>query len=314
MSQFTPTAKIVADSVSVDGDRITTMQVTGHRFILAEINTHRILSKNSASSRAIPLRRQIERVRADLAWPVSWPAEQKGMQGGAELDEVTVRQARNEWRMSSEDAVLVAERLGRLGVHKSVANRVLEPYLSHTIVITGTAWDNFFDLRTDADAQPEIRVLAEAMQDAYLKSTPKQVRPFGWHLPYVDLEDWKAMQRRTALGEDMALPMCQVSAARCARTSYLTQEGKRDIEIDLRLYDRLITDRVGAGKPVHWSPLEHVATPWPANRQSQDLSFLDGTGETWGVPVGHLPVVGNLLGWRSLRTEVETKTGEVTYR
>lgn len=315
MSQFTPSAKIIADSVSVDGDRITTMQVTGHRFILAEFNTHRVLSRNSASSRAIPLRKQLERIRADLAWPVTWPVEQKGMQGGEPLSAEDQHQVRNEWRMASEDAALAAERIGvKFGVHKSVANRLLEPFMQHTIVVTATAWDNFFALRTDADAQPEIRVLAEAMQAAYVESTPTQVRPFGWHLPYVDEQDWEAMRHRTALGENMTPQMCQVSAARCARVSYLTQEGKRDIEVDLGLYDRLVTDRVAASKPVHWSPLEHVATPWPANRQSQDLSFLDGTGETWGVPVGHLPVVGNLLGWRSLRTEVETKTGEVTYR
>jgi thymidylate synthase ThyX len=115
-------------------------------------------------------------------------------------------------------------------------------------------------------AQPEIRVAAEAMRAAYDASTPVAVPHGQWHTPYVHDED----------GDLDDETKRQVSAARCARVSYLTHDGRRDIEKDLVLYDRLVTAR-----PPHWAPLEHVATP-----ATDDEAPL-----------------GNLRGWRQLRHE-----------
>ena len=52
-------AEIIADTYcEFTDERVTTMEVTMHRFVLAEFNTHRVFSRNSASSRAIPVRKQ----------------------------------------------------------------------------------------------------------------------------------------------------------------------------------------------------------------------------------------------------------------
>lgn len=310
-------AKVIADSISTDGVRLTTVQATSNRFILAEANTHRTWSRNSASSRAIPLAKQIKRIMEELAYPSVFPAEQKGMQGGEALSEEEQRAARIVWEDASEDARDAAETLGRLGVHKSVANRLLEPFMWHTMCITATAWENFFLQRCHPDAQPEIRLMAEAIRDAMAESTPQKLDPGEWHLPYVG-DDEETLDQ-LAGKVDAPAPWdlaAKVSAARCARTSYLTQEGKRDIQADLDLYARLV-ERESLADPRHWSPLEHVATPWPQNRQDDyrhGLNFdgLDGINRY--VSTSHLPRVGNLLAWRSLRTEEETRLGAVTFR
>lgn len=320
MSEDQIYAKVIADSVSPDGVRLTTIEGRLHRFVLAEMNTHRVISKNSASSRAIPFVKQVARVEKSPAVPVVFPAEQKGMQGG---DEVSYPEtALEHWLGGSEDAITTARNLASENVHKSIVNRVLEPYQMHTIVCTATSWQNFFDQRCHPDAQPEIRVFAEAVQAAMAESTPKRLVEGEWHLPYIDAEDWEAVRQEKIqdvrnLGRSMYPEMVKISAARCARTSYETQDGKRDFHQDLALYDRLTNrqqDAAFAHSPIHWSPLEHVATPWPSNRQSIGIDFRGFDGKWHDVPTSHLPLVGNLLGWRSLRTEVETITGSVTHR
>jgi thymidylate synthase ThyX len=321
-----PSAKIVADSISPEGVRLTTGEVRIQRFMLPEWNTHRTLSRNSGSNRAIPVNKTIQRILDDLAMPVSWPAEQKGMQGGEELDEQTVTQAKANWALAAERAIEAARAMQELGLHKSVINRLLEPFQWHTIVATATAWQNFFDLRLDTDAQADIRWAAKALKAAMDESTPKLLDEGLWHLPYWDREidgdafalwaranwpsesaplGWRHDQMRAAGYPSIFTILVRVSAARCARVSYLTHDGKRDIGEDLRLYDQLVTNRVGTGKGVHWSPLEHVATPWAANRQVVPQLFRSIGGESVQVDTSHLPRIGNLLGWRSLRTEVE---------
>lgn len=297
-------AKIIADSISPEGVRLTTFQITCHRFVLAEMNTHRTLSRNSASSRAIPLTKQLKRVMETPALPLKWAGEQKGMQGGDEIEDI--RAAEQLWLAARDTSVKMA---GSLGfdhfVHKSIANRLLEPFMWHTIVCTGTAWENFFEQRCSPLAQPEIKAVADLMKAAYDESEPRELKQGEWHLPYVDAED---LDQETSIEV-----VCQISAARCARVSYLTQEGKRDPDADQQLYFRLTS-----AEPPHWSPLEHVATPWGWNRQEGCIHFgqdPDADKDTFTcVPLDHLPRVGNLLGWRSLRTEVEAQKGAVTYR
>jgi thymidylate synthase ThyX len=296
-----PSATIIADSLSPYGERLTTFQVCMHRFVLAEANTHRIFSRNSASSRAIPLHKQIEKVLTDPAIPVVWASEQKGMSGGAEIQDPEGAKAR--WEEAAKDAAGWAKSLGNINVHKSIANRLLEPFLMHTVVITATGFNNFFHLRLAAAAQPEIRLVAEAMKTAFDASTPTTLREGFWHLPYIDREDIDAAekwlyespggvskQRVTSL-------LVQMSTARCARVSYETQGGKRDIPEDIRLYTQLS----GNG---HYSPMEHVATPDPTNRTVATLAFQNLEGEEVYVERA-IPLFGNFIGWRQHRLEVE---------
>jgi thymidylate synthase ThyX len=268
-------AKIIADSISPNESRLITLQVTIHRFVLSEFNTHRAFSRNSASSRAIPVKKQIDRVLNDPAIPISWPLEQPGMQGGAELS--TNRDyAIREWLIARDHAVESVRQLQELGVHKSITNRLLEPWMWQVIVCSSTEWQNFFDQRAtrfSPFAQPEMRAAADAMFDAIESSSPVLVQPGEWHLPYVDEDEFNLSDKEDGpeLGE---LEMAKMSSvARCARVSTLNQEGKRDLDSDLKLYDRL-----AKSVPPHASPLEHIATP-----------LVDG------------PPMGNFAGWRQLR-------------
>lgn len=267
-------ARVVADSISERGHRLTTIEVTFHRFVLAEFNTHRVFSRNSASSRAIPFPKQLQRVRDNPAIPVEWRAEQKGMQGGDLLEPDAAAEAERHWLVARNMATAAAEQLASQGAHKSIVNRLLEPFMWHTVIVTATEWDGFWHQRVSPLAQPEIRVAAEAMKAAYDASAPVELQDDDWHLPYLRDEDYGDAEG------DLDL-LRKVSVARCARVSYLTHDGTRSLEKDLELYERLVS-----ADPMHASPLEHVATP--SNPETDPLGPL-----------------GNFVGWRQLRHLVE---------
>ncbi len=237
-------ARVLLDSVSEAGIRLTTMEVTFPRFVLAEFNTHRQFSRNSASSRAIPTAKIIERVEHDPVTPFEWGRNEKGMSASEVLAEEEEDNARIAWLAARDCAVTQARKLHELGVHKQVVNRLLEPFLWHTVIVTATEWENFFELRCSRNAQPEIREAALRMREAMNGSTPSLVRLGQWHTPLIQPDE---------LSLDGEVRK-RVSAARCARVSYLTHEGSREIEKDLELYERLKHDR-------HLSPFEHVASP-----------------------------------------------------
>jgi hypothetical protein len=170
-----------------------------------------------------------------------------------------------------------------LGLHKQWANRGLEPYLYVHGVVTATEWANFFALRRHADAQPEMKVLADLMWEAQQASVPRVLALGEWHLPYVTDEDSGPHRGRP---DGMFLPdtaLIKLSVARCARVSYLTQDGRKPtIEEDLKLYDRLV-----GSVPIHASPAEHQAAP----------DQRGGEENRWLWPSQH----GNFNGWRQYR-------------
>ena len=190
----------------------------------------------------------------------------------------------------------MARRLLELGVHKQITNRLLEPFMWHTVICTATEWENFFNLRCHPMAQPEIRRIAEMMRQAYNESFPTPTVYGQWHLPLIDWDDHVDQN----IAED-DLPW--VSAGRCARVSYLTHDGKRDPQADIDLAKRLQVSG-------HMSPFEHVAMPF----NSTDMRIvrdLDNQAAQWvGSDVRHsfvsrmrdsLEFDGNLRGWHQLR-------------
>jgi len=280
---------VIADSVSRYGDRITTLELTFPRFILAELNTHRAFSRNSASSRARSVKKTIAEVRADPFVPWHWPAERLGMAGGESIGEDAIHNARAEWRGASLTAIQYAEALVWNGVHKSIVNRLLEPFMWHTVVVTATDWDGFLDQRLALledgrpAAEPHFYDLARAMKIALDTSIPVERGrddddASAWHLPYVT-----EAERRNLFRTDVI----KMSVARCAGVSYLNQNAERPLERDLALYDRL-----RAANPPHWSPFEHVARP------ATTWSMFGG--ETHASPHRY-----NLVGWESLRWLLE---------
>lgn len=280
-------AKVIADSVSEAGDRLTTMEVTFPRIVLSEFNTHRAFSRNSASSRAIPFEKQLKRVQEEPYVPEYWGANQPGMQADQEIDEYAKPAAISLWLKARDHAVYCANTLHELGVHKQTVNRLLEPFTWQTVVVTATDWSNFNALRANPAAQPEIRTIAEMMVDVYRASTPKLVQRGEWHLPFIQPDEYDGVFEFSEAAR-------KVSSARCARVSYLTHDGIRDHGKDLELYERL----VGGG---HMSPLEHVATPHYTERDRVEFAASDGfeCGQT--TFEASSAMVGNFRGWKQLR-------------
>jgi len=282
-------AKILADSISPAGHRLTTFEVTFPRIVLAEFNTHRMLSRNSASSRAIPFEKRIAAVVADPFFPEEFVKNQKGMQHSEALEGHEADTATYDWHCACESAVSSAKNLAEIGVHKALANRLLEPFSWHTVIVTATDWENFFNLRCHPNAQAEIRKVAGMMRELYRKGEPRPVNYGDWHLPLIQLGE--AFDIETT---GMTSPM--ISAARCARVSYLTHDGKRDPQADLDLYEKLTTNG-------HMSPLEHPARPMTPEElvvfARHKHEWWDGRGFAHGDDLVYY--LGNLNGWVQLR-------------
>lgn len=255
-------AKVIADSVNPNRVRLTTIEATFNRYILAEVNTYREWSRNSASSRAIPVKKVLKQVWSNPAIPVHWGANQAGMSARSELFGFNRWLAMKLFLWARIPIIVVVWLLSKLKLHKQVANRLIEPWVWHTAIITSTTWDNMLKQRDHEDAQPEFQVLARCIKQALAESTPQRLGWGDWHLPYVLPEDWSAVAsleaselERDENGKaiwpthpDIAL----VCAARCAAVSYVRQSEKRDVEKDITLASRLT-------KSGHWSPFEHVA-------------------------------------------------------
>lgn len=253
-------AKIVADSIGPNGRRVTTYVLTYPRFIHAEVMTHRMLSRNASSSRAIPVKKQIQMVLDNPAIPLAFTRNKPGMQGGEALDRIAHEQAQFAWLEARNRAVEMAQLLADLEVHKQYANRILEPWAHITVVMTATDWDNFFALRIHPAAQPEICALATAMYDEYRTSAPRKLKAGYWHLPFMDDQAIQEVKDHFGVAclQDSKEALNMVirrSVARCARVSYLNHDGTvATIEKDLELYDRLLGQL-----PIHASPAEHQA-------------------------------------------------------
>jgi thymidylate synthase ThyX len=248
-------ATIVADSVSPAGQRLTTFECVFPRIILAEVNTHKMISKNSASSRAIPVERMIARVLEDPYVPTHWGKNQKGMSAAEDVDEDDAADAIGVWLAARDVMVEQVKDLLHIGIHKQLTNRLIEPFMHHTAVVTGTEWSNFFNLRDTKDAHPDFRDLAHAMRELYGKSEPKRLDATDWHLPYVSDADFEQ-----CILENPQYPLqvqdhlCKVSVGRCARVSYDRLHEEEMPEKAKARCDGMLS----AG---HMSPFEHVARP-----------------------------------------------------
>lgn len=249
-------AKVIADSINPDGVRLTTIEATFNRYILAEVNTYREWSRNSASSRAIPVKKVLKQVWSNPAVPIHWGKNQSGMQARAELTGLRRWLARRLFLLARLPILVIVWVLTKLGLHKQVANRLLEPWVWHTAIITSTNWQNMLGQRDHEGAQPEFRRLAQRIRKALDESTPWQMQWGTWHLPYVVVDDWIAVADMPASedpSEWHAYPeIALICAARCAAVSYVRQGEKRDPFKDIELANRLT-------KSGHWSPFEHVA-------------------------------------------------------
>lgn len=271
------TANIVLDSISPDGVRLTTFVLRYPRFIHSEFMTHRAFSRNASSSRAIPFTKQVSNTLNDIAYPLDFRSNKKGMAAGKPL--VPWRQAmcRFLWRTHAYTSAGIAWCIHKLGAHKQYANRLLEPTSHIEVVVTATDWNNFYALRCHPAAQPEIAELARKMWQSQVQSQPKTLKYYEWHLPFVSKEEIDEMLWICAVANQLPrfddwLPLIKRSVARCARVSYLNHYGKSPtLQQDLDLYDRLV-----GSTPIHASPTEHQARPGNSIMGTELPSNLNG--------------------------------------
>lgn len=250
-----------------------TLQLRYQRFIHSEVMTHRVFSRNASSSRAIPVKKMLAQVWNDPAMPRHWGQNQAGMQASRELPGLRKAVAKAAWKTAGRLMCGIVWSLDKIGLHKQVANRLLEPWQYIHVIVTATEWDNFSRLRVHPDAQPEIYDLAMAIhlaQQNWAMAGKIRVATAGgvnsWHLPYITEEEKNT---------EYVLDLLKMSTARCARVSYLTHDGRIPNKADdLKLHDRLV-----GSKPEHASPAEHQA---------------------WFVPFS-TDFYYNLQGWKSYR-------------
>lgn len=297
-------AKIIKDSI-YNGNRVTTFEVVYPRLCHSEVMTHRVFSRNAASSRAIPIDKYIEMIEDDPAKPVEWGLNKSGMQADSVHNNTNICEFI--WKEAAKQAVSYARELQREGLHKQIVNRILEPYMWIKTIITTTEIDNFFWLRDDSEADPTLQALAKAMKQAYEASAPETLKDGEWHLPYVqtardtsgrimylselDNGDLEEIDLDTAI---------KISCSCCAQVSYRKLDDS--VEKAVSIYDKLVNSR-----RVHASALEHCATPIIPAKSGQlgvegwqeGVTHVDRLGQLWS---------GNFRGFVQYRQLIKNHT------
>lgn len=299
-------AKIIADSISQNGIRLTSFEIQYPRIVHSEFLTHSMLARNAASSRAIPFSKMVEQLNAR---PVRFGANQSGMQDAGEHDApIRITSPDGDdfeftpeiiWEMAKKDAIYYSKALSDAGYHKQVFNRLTEPFQFMKTVATGTEWANFFWLRNHDDADPTIHELAQCMHTAFEQSEPVLLNPGEWHLPYVKMfQSVIVKDGEETLGQkgyyigDNAIDIevlsvedaIKVSAARTAAVSFRNVD--YTLEKSKAIFDRL----VGADRK-HASAFGHQCTPMQDAYEgyTHDKSVnIPYDSSTWEPGVSHM--------------------------
>lgn len=282
-------AAVLAKSINVHQPElkpIVTFLIDFPRFILPEFNTHRSISKGGASSRAIPVAKQIERICENPVIPIHFGKNQAGMVADTEVEADVLGMARFEWESAASNAIRAAKILNNFKVHKQVVNRLLEPFSMMRMVVTGTEWDNFFWLRLHKDADPHIAELARVMLHAYQQTESVGLDDNCWHVPFFDRGYWTpdihghyGITAQEAIHHSMSC---------CAQTSY------RKLDMSEGKAEDIIRKLFG-GDRNHSSPSEPQAKPldYTDGVDQPTVTHQSRNGDLWS---------NNLRGWGQYRT------------
>lgn len=301
-------AKVICDSICTKGVRITTLEVEYPRFIHSELMTHRMISKNCSSSRAIPINKMTDQILNNMAVPEYFGANKSGMQASEEVQfrDLTKKMWVASGRQAVEDSLTLAK---DFNLHKQISNRITEPYQMMKVLLTATEWDNFFNLRIEKNAQPEIALLAYKIYMAMQESKPIEIQSGEWHLPYIERTfDYKGnIHYHLSSGEELDLETAKKISASCsAQTSY--RKNDESIDKAVKIFDMLINAEVK-----HSSPFEHLATPSQQTFHVETVDFntndsvnVSQIPESWELGLTHsdrngILWSGNLKGWVSYR-------------
>lgn len=328
-------AEIVADSINPAGDRVTTFLLTYPRFIHGELMTHRLFSRNSASSRAIPFKTMVESISVDPFIPIAWQRDHKGMQGTEYFEDFEeIYELEKEWLFAREEAVSYAISMNSRGCTKQLVNRLLEPFAWHTVLVTATEYDNFFDLRcpklyhaasgltfnslrdwnsvdneiqwnglscmhpeNTSGAEIHIQTLAEAMWDAMNDTAPNILNNDEWHMPFMgNFNTEKLLEMSKGDVNEFEIICRKIATARAARLSYMTFDGEINYEKDIELHDMLLESK-------HLSPFEHCCKVPNAKELSSisgGFTHVDKDSRLWS---------GNIKGFIQYRHLIEKNHG-----
>jgi len=306
-------AKIIQASVC-RGINIYTMELEYPRFIHSQVMTHRVFSRNTASSRAIKIRHYIKQVEENPALPIFYGQNGSGMSPRDELGGVESLLCRTKILEMRDNTIADVKQLEDLGLHKQSVNRYLEPWYMTKVLVTATDLENFFFLRHDKPssghnpAQEEVKHLAELMKKAVLECEPEEITPDMWHVPYVNrvidldhkqiayyIDDGSPGGLR--LTEDQAVA---VSSSCSAQISFRTLV--KTLKKAGRVNDKLMPQDTEVD-PLHGSAFEHPAKPMSSAEWSDRMGFLDLIkernlffGGVWTDPEQIL-YCGNFRGW-----------------
>lgn len=282
------TVQSVAATIGNRGARIDTFEANIPRVVLAELNTHRAITKSAASSRAIPVAKRVDMVRTNPYVPENVGKNKAGMSADVNLSDEEYEKFVEMWTRFGLAAATIAEAMvEQTGAHKQEINRLLEPWSYVKVVVTATEWENFFNLRMSPAAYPAFQDFAGKLFRAYGDAKPKHSM---YHLPYTD-----DMPPGSPIDD-----LYMVSAARCARVSYKTFDGIRStFDDDKKLCAKLLEEG-------HLSPFDHPAMG--------DSCYYKGESydsrRWWMRPVDHR----QYWGWIPHRVAVERNLGMVCAR
>lgn len=258
-----------------------------------EFMTHRMLSKNASSSRAIPGGKMIEYIKNVTGCPIHWGKNQSGMQADVELSSTETEKAKSIWTRAMEAAIGFAEEMNSIHVHKQISNRLLEPWYTMRVIVTATEWENYYWLRNHKDAQPEIQELAKKMFEAANSLPPQSLKPGQWHLPYITTlcKPNGSAEYQDSNGNFLTLEEARiVSASCCAQVSYR----KNDDTLEKA---KIVYSRLMEGEIKHSSPCEHQATPMIGNDTDEPgITHMTRDGTFWS---------GNFRNWIQFRKTIE---------
>ncbi len=271
--------KVIAKSLNLKQEPITTFEVDYPRYIHAEIMTHRVFSRNAQSSRAVPVKKTLE-VNQNPVTPIIYGANMPGMSSRQELTGYRLAQAKGLWEAEAKHALEFSKQLSDIGLHKQWANRPTEWCSRIKVVITATEFDNFFWLRDDEDAaQPEIVELAQRMKEEYESAPVTQLDEGMWHLPYLEQEFLRDGRQVFLDSTGMVLDTMdavKISASCCAQVSYRNLDDSLEKALDI--YEKLFS-----GPKPHMSPTEHQAKVPPkyATFTTRGITHMDRKGNAW---------------------------------
>jgi len=255
---MTISAVIIAHSKNQNGEELVTFEIETYRYILAEINTHKALSRNYQSSRAIKLSRQRKIIMDNMAVPIQWGSNNPGMESNSDLIGVRRWLAKKIWRSAGIFAVAHHKLLDMVGLHKQWTNRIIEPYMYTRGVITCNVTElrKIFKLRLHPSAQPEFRELCADMDRVLGESTPLDLKPGEWHIPYCRC--WRDSNGKLIyIICDKIYTMesiIKISISLVAQVSYRNQDST--LEKAESILKRLNID---SDENPHISPTEHIA-------------------------------------------------------